>query len=304
MRDREERGEARARAAVVLYRVDAPPSAWDRVVSELHEGGTIGIEERPGDSPPRLLAYFGQGHRPDWIATVAGLDSGVRVHPPSTVPDQDWTTRWREGLAPRRVGPLWIRPSWCPSQGTPEIEIDPERAFGSGEHASTRLSLHLLLDELRPTDSVLDCGTGTGILALAALRTGARTVVGLDVDPIACRSARANARRNGLAERVVCGSLEAIRAGASFDIVVANILVSGLDPWLPRLVGHTGRRLILAGHLEAEWLSLESRLRGLGMKELRSRRESQTGDEWGARVLGHARDLQSSTRSRSVSSSG
>jgi ribosomal protein L11 methyltransferase len=293
---------------VVLYRIDAPTAEWDRLVSELHESGTLGVEEREDASPPCLLAYFDAGREVKSIGVLSDQDRRIHVHARETVPDVDWALRWREGLVPRRIGPIWIRPSWCAPEGQPEIQIDPEQAFGSGEHVTTRLALAILLEELRPGDSVLDVGTGSGILALGALRMGARRAVGFDVDPVACRGAYANSRRNELPFELFCGTPDAVRPDATFDLVVANLLFSRLEPWLPRLARHAGRGLILSGHLEGEWPRLREGVRRLEMEPVRIRKEAQTGEEWGACLLAHgepvdARDLQSSKRSRNVSSS-
>jgi ribosomal protein L11 methyltransferase len=287
----------------VLYRIDAPTREWDRLVGELHGHGTLGLEEHPGASPPRLLAYFDPVHPQRAVCALADPDRGIHVHPAESVADEDWTKQWREGLAPRRLGPLWIRPSWCEPCGEPELEIDPERAFGSGEHATTRLALLLLSDELRAGDAVLDVGSGSGILLLAALRLGSSRAVGLDVDPVACATARRNAARNRLEPSLLCGTLDALRPKAPFDLVVANLLLGRLEPWLPRIVGHGSRRIVLSGYLEREWPRLKEALAALSAVPVRVETEAQSGDTWGACVVAHARDLQSSSRSSNVSSS-
>jgi ribosomal protein L11 methyltransferase len=284
----------------VLYRVEAPPREWDRLIGELHDRGTLGVEERPEDPSPQILAYFDADSPHEAVSSLADEGLAIRVGDVEPVADEPWGQRWREGLRPRRVGPLWIRPSWCEPAGGPEIEIDPERAFGSGEHATTRLALKLLLDELRSGETVLDVGTGSGILALGALRSGARSAVGLDVDPVACSTARENAARNRVELALVCAKLDALRPHVRFDLLVANLLRSRMEPWLARLVGHTGRRCVLSGYLEREWPRLRAALEPLGVTPIRVETEAQSDEVWGACVLAHARDLQSSSRSRRV----
>lgn len=275
-----------------MVRIEAPLEEWDRLVGELHALGTLGAEELPDASPPALLAYFESRPARDDIRSLASPSRGIRVGEPRSVPAVDWETRWREGLAPRRVAGLWVRPSWCEPAGEPEIRIDPGRAFGSGEHASTRLALELLLGESRPGESVLDVGTGTGILALAALRAGARFALGLDRDPVACESARENARRNGLGLSLLCGTLDAVAPEARFDSVVANLLAGELEPWLDRLASHARGRLILSGYLESQREGILSRMHGLGLEVLSEGSEEQSGERWCACALAHACSLQ------------
>ena len=100
-------------------------------------------------------------------------------------PEVDWTTAWRSGLGARRVGRFNLVPSWLqaePRPGDLVVTIDPEMAFGSGEHGSTRAALLLLERFVRPGDTVLDLGTGSGILSIAAKKMGAGVVVGVEVD--------------------------------------------------------------------------------------------------------------------------
>ena len=277
---------------LVSYRIEAPAEQWDRLVAELHALGTLGVEELPGASPPSLLAYFDGASPHRAVRDLEDPARGVRVGSSQSVPDVDWTRQWRLGLSPRRVGPLWIRPSWCESAGSPELLIDPERSFGSGEHPTTRLALRLLLGELRSGETLLDLGTGSGILALGALRMGARWAVGVDIDPVACGGAQANARRNRLRLPLACGTLETLRCTARFELVVANLLSRRLRPWLPRLATHAQRRLILSGYLEEEWNPLQADLSRLGLRVVRAISEGDAGDVWGACVLTHVSDLQ------------
>lgn len=277
---------------VVVYRIEAPPNEWDRLVGELYALRTLGIEEHE-DPPPHLLAYFsGEASARGRVRALASAERQVRVTGPEPVPERDWSIEWRRGLEPHRIGALWIRPSWHRPRGTPELVLDPEQAFGSGEHATTRLALTLLLEALRPGDRVLDVGTGSGILALAALRMGASRALGLDVDPAACATARRNALANRLDLRVVCGSPATLRSELRFDLVVANLLLRELEPLVPRLVGHTARSLILSGALVRDAARLEALLRDADLVTRHVLREDEAEDVWVAHLLTHARDRQ------------
>jgi ribosomal protein L11 methyltransferase len=300
-------------SATLCYRIEAPRREWDRLLGELHELGTLGVIECDPDVPrPYLLAYFDAGSPSSRRALeLRNAARGIRVAQPEPVPDTDWEARWREGLAPRRVGALWIRPSWCDSAGLPELVIDPERAFGSGEHATTRLALRLLTDALVPGDSVLDLGTGSGVLGLGALRCGAARALGVDIDPVAVRCARGNAARNRLPLALVAGTLDALDPDARFGVVVANMLWSRLEAQIPRLVRHTGRVLVISGFLAAEHERVARTLAEAGVVPGPPAWEEQSGDTWGvvlceptAVAEDHVRDRQSSSRSLKVSSKG
>ncbi len=286
----------------VVFRIVAPPYRLDRLVAELHSMETLGLEERmgPGDAVT-LLAYF-PAARPARDRVAALADPEVRIEGPEAVPDTDWEREWRRGLVARRIGPLWVRASWLPSPGTPELVIDPEQAFGSGEHASTRLALELLADGLRAGDRVLDVGTGSGVLALGSLRLGAASAVGVDVDPVACAAAEANARRNGLSLEVVCGEADALASDRTFDVVVANLLLGELLAALPGILRRSARAVVLAGYLEAERGRLASALEGSGWESDAQRDETQSGDRWWACRLHQALPRQSSSTSLKLSS--
>jgi ribosomal protein L11 methyltransferase len=132
------------------------------------------------------------------------VDAPVVIEP-RRVESTDWSTRWRQGLGPRKLGRLTIIPSWLPEASEPDpltIVLDPETAFGSGEHGSTRAALTLLSRLLRPGDRVIDLGSGSGILTIAAIKLGAVRAIGIEIDAEANEVAARNAGRNGVSDRV------------------------------------------------------------------------------------------------------
>ncbi len=180
------------------------------------------------------------------------------------VPPQNWNAAWEASIEPVRAGPFWIKPTWAdlPAEASEDakdkaryvIEVDPKMSFGTGHHATTRLMLRLLDGAVRPGDPVLDVGTGTGILAIAACRLGAASVLGVDIREAAVENARENVARNGVADRVAIrlGSLEAVsptNAKAGFGVGCANITRTVLQEILPSLRAHIapGGRLLLSG---------------------------------------------------------
>ncbi len=260
----------------VAFEIDAPQSEWERIAAELDSLGTLGWIERDEG----FVAYFADAVAAPAVQALESPRLHVRVRGPLSVPDRDWERGWREGLAPRRVAGLWIRPSWCAPCGAPEIVIDPQQAFGSGEHATTRLALELLLRALRPGDPILDVGTGSGILVLGALRCGAGWALGIDLDPAACTNARENALRNGLAPRLARATPAALREQRRFAVVVANLLASELAPCLAAVAGLAQRELILSGYLAAERPLWPGPLAALGWKQREELEEEQSGDVW------------------------
>jgi ribosomal protein L11 methyltransferase len=142
------------------------------------------------------------------------------------LPDQDWNRQWPESVKPLRVGTrVLIRPSWEPvDTAAHEIEIvlDPKQAFGTGHHATTGLLLEWLEEEIHGGESVLDVGTGSGLLAMVALRLGAANAMGIDHDSDAIECAREYAAVNRFGPELVleCGTLAVER---SYDVVLANL---------------------------------------------------------------------------------
>lgn len=142
----------------------------------------------------------------------------------------DWSTRWRDGLGPRRIGRLIVTPSWADAgagEGDAVVVLDPETAFGSGEHGSTRAALALLVRHLRSGQSVLDLGSGSGILSIAAVRLGAARATGIEMDAESNLVAGRNAERNGVAN--ACLFVEGDAADLApllgpVDLLLSNIL--------------------------------------------------------------------------------
>ena len=165
----------------------------------------------------------------------------------------DWSVRWRDGIGIRHVGRLVLVPSWLPIPAVSSyVVIDPEMAFGSGEHGSTRGALALLERLLHSGDFVLDLGSGSGILAIAAVRLGARGAIGIEIDPEANPVAERNAERNAVSEQVrfLEGDAQELAplAGPA-DIVVSNILRGPNIQLLPaiRAALRPGGQAIFAG---------------------------------------------------------
>lgn len=173
--------------------------------------------------------------------------------------DKDWERAWQDHYHVLRIGRrIVIRPSWRTYEPQPDdivITLDPGMAFGTGLHPSTRLCVEALEDAVRPGMRVLDMGTGSGILAIAAAFLGAARVTAIDNDPIAVKAATENVLANGMRSRieVKLGSMDAI--SGEFDLIVVNILAHVIQEMLTRdLARHLrpGGQFIAAGILETQ----------------------------------------------------
>jgi len=145
------------------------------------------------------------------------------------IKEEEWAEAWKAYYEPQHIGcrlvvsPLWQR--YLPSDGEVVITLDPGMAFGTGLHPTTRMCLEALEEHLSCGTKVLDLGTGSGILAIAAAKLGASAVLALDTDPLAVKIAKENVQANGVSKTVEVkeGSLEMAR-GSLFDMIVVNIL--------------------------------------------------------------------------------
>jgi ribosomal protein L11 methyltransferase len=170
------------------------------------------------------------------------------------VDDQDWAHAWKQHYKPIHMGGrLWICPSWCepPAPDGINVILDPGMAFGTGDHPTTALCLEWLARQELHGKVVLDYGCGSGILAIAALKLGARSACAVDLDAQALTVARENAARNGVADRLEVLSAAALPADFRAEFVLANILAGALIELAPRLIAHTrpGGALVLSGLL-------------------------------------------------------
>ena len=206
----------------------------------------------------RLTALFAP--EVDVPSVFRGIAKALEIAPPqyeiATLQDQDWVQRNREQFQPIRISDrVWIVPTWhrAPSEDAVNISLDPGAAFGTGSHPTTRLCLKWLESNLRVAkhSTVLDYGTGSGILAIAAMKLGAAKAWGVDIDPQAVEVARYNAAQNAVIATFADGE-SALDVVA--DILVANILANPLRVLAPLLAAHTkpGGALVLAGILDAQ----------------------------------------------------
>lgn len=211
----------------------------------------------------------------------------------SMITEQDWSTSWKEHFKPLRIGKrLVVKPTWeefSPEAGDLVLELDPGMAFGTGTHPTTMLCLSVLENLLHgeignclKSREILDVGTGSGILGIAAAKLGASGVTAVDIDPEAVRVARENCQLNGVSSLVTVSDTPLDRIPGHFDVVIANILAEDLVRMAPELTSRLrpGGFLILSGILvEKEDLVKE----GFSNREL-TLAEIAREDEWSCLV--------------------
>lgn len=246
--------------------ITVPADAAETVAWSLTERGVPGLvvseraPEAPEPSTATLKAYFPAVSPPDMAVLEAGIHEGLSPFPGAeyqlstrVVPEEDWATSWQQYWHVQRIGEgIVVRPSWeeyAPQPGEVVITLDPKQAFGTGTHPTTRLCLRAIERLMRatPAETVYDVGAGTGILAIAAFKLGAKQVVAIDNDPVAVASAEENAAINESSIVNQVGSAGDFPGEA--DLVVANILAEVIIELASDLhrITRPGGRLVASG---------------------------------------------------------
>jgi ribosomal protein L11 methyltransferase len=270
---------------VKAFRVLVPDQDEDEATAILAEAGTTGIEVTTSSpSVVSLLAYFEDPIGASDLQALLRSVGNAQVTE-EAVPTVDWLARFREGFRAFRAGGFEIVPAWdaLAASAPPSarrLVVDPGRAFGTGTHETTRLCLAALEAEAtqRPLRRVLDVGTGTGLLAVAAARLGAAFVAGVDNDPEAVASARGHAELNAVHVHVLLGDGARPFRDGLFDLVLANLmaplLVERRDELTSLLVPEG--TLVLSGLLVSDLTDVKSAYAPLG------RAREATDGEWAA----------------------
>lgn len=261
-----------------------PSAATDVAAAELAELGCDGVtvDNRQLDTfvPPDpdefsdenfpLRAYFPAPTDPaallaaitERMVWLSAAFPGWEPQPPTfrTVRNEDWAEGWKQHFPATRISHrLVVRPSWETFDARPEdvvIEIDPGMAFGTGTHGTTRLCLEAVaaaFDRTPPPRRILDVGTGSGILSIAAAAFGAERILACDIDPAACDVARENAERNRVAHMIEITTAPLDALEGNFDLILANILAEENI----RLASELVKRLAPGGYLVLSGILIE-----------------------------------------------
>lgn len=267
---------------MLVYRL---PGTLDdeALTAALWDAGAGGLEERQGF----LRAYFGERRPLHGDAVLAGgewLDE----------PDRDWQAEWKQGLKPVQAGHVTVVPTWLVDEVAPgqlALIIEPGMAFGTGHHATTRMAIEALSALELAGKRVLDVGTGSGVLAIAASLLGATQSLGLDIDPATIPVAFENAELNGFrrtpqglsrgqglldfAEGTLDG--ESYEEGERYDVLVANLYAELHDLLVPdyREALHAGSPLVLTGILEGKLKLVQDALDREGFVDVAVRQDGE-----------------------------
>jgi ribosomal protein L11 methyltransferase len=269
---------------LVKLLVDVPTESAEHVGQLLIELGAGGVEEQSGERGARLIVYGDDeatlsalSERAQSVLYELGLTEehgnlSVRLEVDE---NSDWDTAWTRHLQQQPLTERWvIQPIWDatpPPWGLGRILIRPTLAFGDGAHATTRMAAEAVerFCLAMPGASVLDIGTGTGVLAMVAALSGAGTVVGVDLDAVALSAARENAQLN-VPNGAIAFHDAAADLASGFDLVVANLEPRALLADVQRIASRArdARELILTGFLEDQATGISSAFAHQGFSEL------------------------------------
>jgi ribosomal protein L11 methyltransferase len=267
-------------SAYPVLELEGPEEERERALALVMEFGCLGAIESADE---QMRAFFPENTRLDaLVREIEETLPRLACRLPAPEPERDWLSSFRATLAGFGLGEsFFVVPTWrpLPSIARSILRIDPERAFGTGSHDTTRLSAWLLERFVRPDARVIDLGCGTGILAMVAARLGAGSVAAFDPDEDACRCALENVARNELSRvvRVECHGYQ------DFDVLDADLVVANVNrPVLAAAIERMNAPTILLSGLLAEELDDFSR----SLPHRFATRESWTAGDWGALVLG------------------
>lgn len=220
--------------------------------------GIVHVYLSPEDHPAEAIAFLTERY------TAAGIDFSIATE---NVDEEDWINNWKQYFKPIPVGEkLLIRPIWeelADPAGRVVLDLEPGLAFGTGTHETTRLCMELMEKCVKPGVRFLDVGCGSGILSVAALLLGAERAVGVDIDPLAVKTAEQNAAQNRVADKFtgICGDL-AQKVTGKYDVVAANIVadvIIRLADDCPRFMAENSV-LIVSGIIDTREAEVRARL--------------------------------------------
>ncbi len=249
----------------VEIKIGVSPEHQEQLIADLASLGFTGFQQLDDI----LLGYIGGENFSQ--TDIDQLEQQLKVYSFEAgllswryIEEENWNDAWEQTLTPQFVGKFFIKPSWSeiePPSDTTLLKIDPKMSFGTGYHETTRLMLRKIPDIIEEGDKVLDAGTGTGILAIAAAKMGAEWVFGFDIDEWSYQNASENITLNEVEDQVTLakGDEQVIPDDVSFDVIIANINRSVIIPMLPRMMGllKMDGSLVLSGLTQSDHEKVE-----------------------------------------------
>lgn len=216
-----------------------------------------------------------------------GIQPGPATIDIKKITTEEWTEAWKSDYHPQRIGKqILIAPTWSnihPDDTTILIRLDPGMAFGTGYHPTTRLALRMLEESLKPNMHVVDIGTGSGILAIAAVKIGAIHVDAIELDPTAIPVAEANFKKNGINKQITLSQGDGIRVvNKKYDLIIGNILTKAILPIIPNCPSRMNPNgyAIFSGILESELELVKEVLEENGLQCVQVMDESEDDLVW------------------------
>ncbi len=240
------------------------------------------LPEREGEIPGIMREIFACRERSGGEIPFGTLEETKR-----TIDGDDWIDIWKKHFRPIHLGSIVVVPEWIEYAEAPDekvVILDSNMAFGTGEHETTAMCVELLQEHLKEGDVVLDVGCGSGILGISAAKLGAKLCYLTDIDPVAVSSARHNAQRNGVAEKVAVAESNLVDdTTMKADLILANITAEILTSLAPAIPSHLkeGGTVILSGILPDRAEKVKA---AFGAAGLATEKQIQRG-EWVALVL-------------------
>jgi len=263
--------------------IELPDDYHEHVIAELMDLDFYGFEQQDN----KLIAFvekprFNDTHR-ESIEQMFDALPGASFVELSEVEEENWNATWEDSIKPQIIGPFFVRPTWSlenPPEGKILLEIDPKMSFGTGYHPTTRLILKQL-EKIECRDKrILDAGTGTGILAIAACKLGAKRVIGFDFDPLCEQNASENALINNVDSKldIRLGGFEQVNHEQPFDLILANINRNVILEFLNNMISLLSKNgiLCLSGLLDTDEKRIQDELKKFPVKVTDVRKE----EEW------------------------
>lgn len=255
----------------------------EQFIAELIDLDFYGFEQ----FDDKLIAYvekprYNDSHR-ELIEQMISIYPDSSFRETEEIEEQNWNKTWEKSIQPRRIGNFLVKPTWSDGKASGTeilLEIDPKMSFGTGYHATTRLMLHYMSTVNFTGKSVLDAGTGTGILAIASIKLGARHAIGFDFDTWSEQNAVENAYINKVADKVDIrlGSIDVLDRATQFDIILANINRNAILDMITALIHHgkPSADILLSGLLATDEKAVRNKLNGLHVDII----DKMVEDEW------------------------